>query len=89
MDRRTFNKLLLGGGATAALVGSAGVAFVRFRSNARQLKNPDPSQRARIYREEFRQQKMKVIDGFVVAQSETTDEIKDYEARLLKIKSTQ
>ncbi len=89
MDRRTFNKLLLGGGAAAALVGSASVAFVRFRNNALRLKNPDPSQRARIYREEFRQQKMKVIDGFVVAQSETTDEIKDYEARLLKIKSTQ
>jgi formiminotetrahydrofolate cyclodeaminase len=89
MDRRTFNKLLLGGGAAAALAGSAGVAFLHFRSNALRLKNPDPSQRAQIYREEFRQQKMKVVDGFIVAQSETTDEIKDYEARLLKIKSTQ
>jgi hypothetical protein len=89
MDRRTFNKLLLGGGAAAALVGSASVAFVRFRSSARRLNNPDPSQRARIYREEFRQHKMKIVDGFVVAQSETADEIKDYEARLLRIKSTQ
>jgi formiminotetrahydrofolate cyclodeaminase len=89
MDRRTFNKLLIGGGAAAAVVGSAGVAFLQLRSNARKLKKPDPSPRARIYREEFRQQKMKVIDGFIVAQSETADEIKDYEARLLKIKSTQ
>jgi hypothetical protein len=89
MDRRTFNKLLISGGAAAAVIGSAGVAFLQFRSSARKLKNPDPGQRARIYREEFRQQQMKVIDGFVVAQSETADEIRDYEARLLKIKSTQ
>lgn len=88
MDRRTFNKLLLGGGAAVALASGASIAFVRFRGNARQLKNPDPSQRARIYREEFRQQKVKIVDGFIVAQSETEDEVKDYEARLLKIKST-
>jgi len=89
MDRRTFNKLLLGSGAAAALIGGTGVAFLKFRGNARKLKSPDPSQRARIYREEFRQQKMKIVDGFVVAQSETADEVKDYAASLLKIKSTQ
>ncbi|WP_262270221.1 hypothetical protein [Microvirga yunnanensis] len=78
----------MGGTAVVALASGAGVAFVHFRSNARQLKNPDPSQRARIYREEFRQQKIKIVDGFIVAQSETADEIKDYATRLLKIKST-
>jgi len=81
MHRRTFNKLLVSGGA-AVLVGSAGAAVYGVRAAKTARANPPPNPQAQLYRDEFRQQKLKVVNGFIVAQSETMDDVKIYEERL-------
>ena len=81
MRRRAFNKLLVGGGA-AALMGSAGAAIYGVRAAKTASSNPPASPQAQLYRDEFRQQKTKIVNGFIVAQSETMDDVKTYEERL-------
>lgn len=93
MQRRTFNKLLIGGGAAALVgIGGGGAVLFRLRMQRRDkttVANPPPSARAQLYRDEFRQQKMKIVDGFIVAASETMEDVNAYEERLRRIKSTQ